>query len=149
MKRGNLAILLGIAVVLATILAANRHVFLPGQGPRAGQPPAVPLPPAFPADFPIYPGAAYQGAEEAQGQINGRSYDRGWFEIREDSQKVIAWYDGQLASAGYAPVATFDEGYSRRYGFAADKGVAQVEIFIERDKNKPTTFSVDFFAGSR
>ena len=147
MKRGNLAILVGIALVLAVLLVANRHVFLPGQDRQSAQAPAVPVPAQFPADFPIYPGAAYTGAEESVGQVNGRWYDRGWFETRDDPAKVIAWYDSHLPEAGYPPVTTLDRGYSKLYGFAAEKGAIQLEVFIEQDK--PTDFSVDFYSPAR
>lgn len=145
MNRRNLIVLICAALVVAVILVANRDVFLRAkpQGPVAS---GVPLPAEFPQSFPLYPGARYLGAKELQGQVDGRWYDRGWFEVRDDGHKVIDWYDTQLSARGYAPVAKLDTPDGKRYGFATQSGTVEMEIFSGSDGKDPTTFSVDFFS---
>ena len=137
--------IVGVIVVIALAFGA-RQVFFSGDGDAgesSGERKAAPLPAEWPKDFPVYPNATYLGADELQGQINARWFDRGWFETRDDPDQVIAWYDGQLTGAGYAPVTTLDTGYSKRYAFPAEKSVVEMEIYF--DRSKPTAFSVDFF----
>jgi hypothetical protein len=143
MKKQSIIISIGVLAALLVILFANRHVFLPTENRVAEPTKIVPLPSNFPKDFPIYPGATYLGADEDQGQINGRSWDRGWFETKDEGSKVIEWYDAHLTQAGYPPVNSNKDGTDKQYSFAAGKEIIQMEVFTET--NKPTTFSVDFF----
>ncbi len=141
MKR-NLIVLLAVAALGLVILIPNLHIFLPDAANQAAASTPVPLPADFPKDFPIYPGALYQGADEAVADVGTQSYNRGWFEIRTPAQTVIDWYTAHLAGAGYAPVATRDQPGTKHFSFAPAKPVLALEIFPET--NKPTTFSVDF-----
>ncbi len=142
-RNQNLGMLLGIAVVVLVIGVANRHVFIP---PHEAAAKPIPPPRTFPRDYPIYPGASYQGRDEEKEQVNGQWYDRAWFHIRESSDKVIAWYNAHLKSAGYKPVTTRNGSDSKRYGFGMAKKILQMEIFIAH--HGPTDFSVDFPSAS-
>jgi hypothetical protein len=143
-RKQDVGALFCLVTLLAVTIVANRHLFFPrvqaSQMPRtlAASPPVQ-----FPPDFPIYPRAVYVGTE-AGGQTNGRSYDRGWFAVREDGNRVAVWYADQLVQTGYSPVLTSETPRVRQYSFAADKNVVRVEIFVETDR--PTTFSVDFYS---
>jgi hypothetical protein len=146
MKNRNLIVAAGVAVVLVALLLVNVRIFQPGEAAKATnteQTKAEPLPAVFPKDFPIYPGATYLGADNDQGQINGRSWDRGWFETRDEGPKVIEWYDAHLEQAGYPPVKSNKNGTDKQFSFAPGKEIIQMEVFTET--NKPTTISVDFY----
>ena len=145
MKTRNLAILLGIGLIVVVILFANRGVFLPTGASSTPQAKAIPLPQVFPRDFPIYPGAAYQGSDEDGELLNGRPFDRGWFETHDAAKKVMQWYDAQLASAGYKPVATQDKKGSRLYSFDGSKGIISMEIFDEN----VTSYSVEYYLDTK
>jgi hypothetical protein len=143
-KKHDLGALLFVAGALLTVIVANRHLFLrPAQASQAPQTVTIIPPPQFPADFPIYPGTVYVGTE-AGGLANGRSYDRGWFAVREDGNRLAVWYADRLVQSGYSPVLTSETPRVRQYGFAVDKDVFRMEIFVETER--PTTFSVDFYS---
>ncbi len=150
MKNRNLIVAAGVALVLVILLLANIRIFQPGDAAKlvkTGEAKAVSLPAEFPKDFPVYPGAIYTGADDDQGQINGRMWNRGWFETRDAGPKVIEWYDAQLTQAGYSPLKTSKKGSDKQYSFATEKEIIQMEAFTET--NKPTTFSVDFYAAPK
>lgn len=144
MKVRQLAIPFGVVILLATILIANRHIFLATTSSTTTPSRAMPLPPRFPSNFPVYPGAVYLGAHEAVGQARGRSYDRGWFAVLEEGRTVVRWYRAQLPQHGYAPIDENEARTGGRFNFGGDKEVFQMEIFVSRDA--PTIISVDFYS---
>ena len=140
----QLAIPFGVVILLATLVVANRHVFFGTTSATTTPGRALPLSPRFPANFPIYPGAAYLGDHEAAGNVRGRWYDRGWFAVRDDGRTVMQWYRAQLERHGYPPQETSEARTGRRYTFGADKDAFQIEIFVNRDE--PTLIAVDFYS---
>jgi hypothetical protein len=139
-KRQDFFPVLALLILLAILVVANRHVFIPPRGGLAES--GVPLPKTWPKTYPIYPGADYLGRDTAQGQVNGRWYDKAWFETQDDSTKVINWYNRRLAAAGYGPISTDNTGYSEKYAFASGKRAVDMEIFFAH--NHPTDVSVGF-----
>jgi hypothetical protein len=142
LNRRDLFPVLGILLLLAILVVANRHVFIPPKGTAAASADNVPLPKSWPTTYPRYPHAGYLGSDTQQGQVNGQWYDKAWFETGTDARTVIAWYDARLAAAGYKPIATTETGYSKKYAFAAGKRVVDMEIFIAT--GHPTDIAVDF-----
>jgi len=142
-NRHELVPVLAIVVLLAVLVVANRHVFIPPHGgaARAAES-GVPLPKTWPKTYPMYPKAAYLGRDTAQGQVNGHWYYKAWFETQDDSTAVIDWYNRHLSAAGYKPIATTNTGYSEKYAFASGKRAVDMEIFIAH--SHPTDISVDF-----
>lgn len=137
---------LSIGVAVATMLLANRHVFLTSQAAKRPSTP-VPLPAALPADFPIYPGAAHLGIEEGQGQVNGRWYDRSWFASRQDGRIVADWYRAALSREGFVPTNSTESPQDEQYAFAGNRGVVRLAIFLS--PGRPTSFLIDFLPTSR
>src|SRR5947209_4911533 len=122
-RRGTVVVISLLGALLIVLLA----VFLGsrvGSGTRSASSvgsskKAEPLSHRFPRDFPLYPGAEYEGSDPAQGEAEGRSYDRGWFHSRDDGRKVISWYDTHLAGAGFTPTNATDTGGGKKYIFAS------------------------------
>lgn len=140
---------LGAAIVLAVLVFANRHVFIPGHFNvySASAPKGYPLPKTWPRRFPIFPHAAYLGRDMQQGEVSGEWYDRAWFETRTDATHVIEWYSSHLDKTRFIPVSTDKNHSSATYTFASGRRVVDMEIFIAR--GAPTDFSVDFLPPRR
>ena len=147
-RKQELVAFFGLVLVLLTLLVANRHVLLPVSfRPHLAQSAGVPA--HFPAEFPLHPAAVYITTIEAQGQTDGRIYDRAWFAAREGGLEVSGWYrqqlrrDYDLTSSNPSP--------PRQDLFVlkpqADARVLEMEIFIEPER--PTIFFVDFFPTPR
>ena len=147
-RRHELAAFFGLVLVLLIVLIANRHVLLPASfRPHLAQSAGVPA--HFPAEFPLHPAAVYVTTIEAQGQTDGRIYDRAWFAAREGGLEVSGWYRQQLRRD--YDVTSNNPSPPRRDLFVlkpqADARVLEMEVFIEPERL--ATFYVDFFPTPR
>ena len=145
----SLVAALGLVVVLATILLANRHVLA---RPATGRPPdprLAGLTAEFPTDLPLYPQARFVGLTEAQGQIEGRIYDRAWFAVPASGPDVSDWYRRQLRRDYTA--ATLEDGPNLTGRFTRKKEAASRAIYLEVSGTleRPTMFFVDFYPTER
>jgi ATP-binding cassette subfamily B protein len=98
-------------------------------------------PPDMPSDFARYPNARYDGPQQLAGEINGRRFDRLWFETNDSGSAVIDWFRQHL-SGDYQPLATINTGYGERYQLPPTRRVVAVEVFV--DPHAPTVFSIDY-----
>src|SRR5947209_2445146 len=130
LKRWSPALVVIIATtVIAVIIATCSAVRSSSGGGKSGgssSSAAVPLPVDFPKDFPLYPCAKYLGRDQLVGQVDGRWYDRGWFETHDSGPAVLDWYNAHLSGAGYNPVTNVQSPGETRIGFASDKSAVEM-----------------------
>ncbi len=100
-----------------------------------------PAPTDFPSDFPLYPNAHFVRSQPRAGQVNGRWFDRLWFETGDAGQTVNAWYKQRLVQ-DYKPVMTMSMGDSQRFQLDPNQRVLTTEIY--NDAHQATIFSIDY-----
>jgi hypothetical protein len=145
LRRRDLLALGAVALILATLVVANRHVLARPPDVRPYEARLDGLTPQFPAEFPLYPSARFVNVTEAQGQVNGRIYDRAWFAAPARGSDVVDWFRQRL-SREYT-VTTFGEGPGQTGRFALKDRLKLRAIRLEvfGAEERPTLLFVDYF----